>query len=297
MKPRVFYEVDPHNRLIIKSPPGKSNVKKFRKVVTGRFKTDKKNKLCYEVFKASEYNVPQKIKFSGKYSLNKKHNLIYTLNKWGNQCQGNKLEFKTGIMHADGGEIAFLLGSKEPGNGKKVTCYIMKLNGVWSADKNNRLCFGIEGSKDKLILSNAWQINKNNEIVYRYGTEPGVVTLKGDWEIKNRYRLGYALNRRLDSGFDFRTSLGQVVPKRKKSYVKFDIAIEISKRKRITRKIIFTGKLKLDKARNIILEFSPRRKAALKFTKNIFNQKGLAYIESFLKGKERYLGAGLAFRW
>ena len=81
-KAKVSYEVDPHNRLVIKSPPRKSNVKKFRKVVSGRFKTDKRNKLYYEVFKASESKVPQKIKFSGKYLFDKKHNLVYVLDKW-----------------------------------------------------------------------------------------------------------------------------------------------------------------------------------------------------------------------
>lgn len=298
-KAKVSYRIDPHNRLVIKSPSRKSNVKKFRKVVSGRFKTDKRNKLYYEVVKASEHKVPQKIKFSGKYLFDKKHNLVYVLDKWNNQCEGNRLRFKTKVMDANKNEIMFLVQSQHPAEGQR-SIYTMRLHGAWSADRNNRLTFGVKqkkGKRDTLIFFNAWQINKNNEIVYRYGSQPETITLKGNWEIKKKHRLGYVLDKRLDSGFDFRTSLSQVVPKRKKSYAKFDVVIEISKRKRITRKIIFAGKLKLNRARDIILEFSPRRKAALKLTKNIFNRRGLAYIESFLKGRERYLGAGLAFRW
>ncbi|MBU1147451.1 MAG: hypothetical protein KKD11_03785 [Candidatus Omnitrophica bacterium] len=296
MKSKVYYEVDTHNRLIIKSPPKKSNLKRFRSVAEGQFKTDGKNKLYYEVFKSSKSDTPQKIKFSGKYSLDKKHNLVYTLDKWSNQCEGNQIRLKTKLMDAGENEIMFLVQSRDPSKGKR-RIYTMKLHGKWQADKNNRLCFGIERSKDSLTLSNAWQINKNNEIVYRYGRQPETVTLKGKWEIKDKHRLGYVLDKRLDSGFDFRTSLGQVVPKRKKIYTRFDIAIELSKRKRITRKLIFTGKLKLNKAKDLILEFSPRRKTTLKFTKNILDQKGFAYLESFLKDKEKYIGGGLVLRW
>jgi len=32
-------------------------------------------------------------------------------------------------------------------------------------------------------------------------------------------------------------------------------------------------------------------------TKEIFDRKGLAYIESILSDKERYAGGGMAFRW
>ncbi|MFC1621755.1 hypothetical protein ACFL2G_05595 [Candidatus Omnitrophota bacterium] len=296
MKSKVYYEVDSHNRLVVKSPQGKSNVKKFRKVIDGRFKTDGKNKLYYEVFKSSKSDTPQKIKFSGKYSLDKKHNLVYTLDKWSNQCEGNRIRLKTKLMDAGKNELMFLVQSRDPSKGKR-RIYTMKLSGAWQADRNNRLCFGIDKSKGSLILSNAWQINKNNEIVYKYGRQPEVVVLKGKWEIKDKYRLGYVLDKRLDSGFDFRTSIGQVVPRRKKIYARFNVAIELSKRKKVTRKIIFTGKFKLNKTKDLILEFSPRKKVALKFTKNMLNRKGFAYLESFLKDKEKYIGGGLALRW
>ncbi len=80
---RVFYEVDPFNRLIVGKPPGRaSRVKRFRQVVSGRFGTDENNALYYEVNKSSGLDIPQKIRFSGRYSLDKGHNLVMTLNKW-----------------------------------------------------------------------------------------------------------------------------------------------------------------------------------------------------------------------
>ncbi|MDP2912185.1 MAG: hypothetical protein Q8N76_07640, partial [Candidatus Omnitrophota bacterium] len=77
---KVWYEVDSFNRLIVSGPAGRrSRVKKFRQVAYGRFKTGSSNTLFYEVNKSSGADIPQKIKFSGKYSLDKNHNLIFTL--------------------------------------------------------------------------------------------------------------------------------------------------------------------------------------------------------------------------
>ena len=299
MKSKVWYEVDPHNRLILKTPSVKSSVKRFRKVVHGCFKTDAKNRLCYEVFKSSGSNIPQKMKFSGTYSLDKKHNLIFTLDKWNNQYAGNRLELKTGIISGDGREIVFLLSSKVSGKSRSI--YAMKLQGSWQADKNNRLVFGVKKENDKrdtLTLFNAWKLNKDNEIIYNCGRDGRGIVLKGSWRIVDRYRLDYILERRTKSGFDFRTSLGQIVPETKKTYIKFKVAIDISKRKKATRKITFICTYKLGKGRKIVLEASPSKNGpSFKLTKEILSQKGLAYIESFFKDRERYFGAGLAFRW
>ncbi|MFC1667492.1 hypothetical protein ACFL0P_06535 [Candidatus Omnitrophota bacterium] len=296
---KVFYEVDPFNRLIVKRVKGKSAVKKFRQVIRGRFKTDNKNRLRYEVFKSSGIQIPQKIKFSGKYSLDKKHNLILTLHKWNNQIQGNRLRLRTKLISAKGDEVTFLLNSRMLR--EKRSSYTVKLHGLWHADKCNRLTFGVRKEMDKkysLTLFNAWNINKNNEIVYTYGGDPQVVTLKGRWHIKDRYRLSYTLDKAVDSGFNFRTSLSQIAPRNKNTYIKFDVMIGVSKRKTVRRKIVFICKYKLNKGKNLILEVSPLKGAiALKLTKEILTKNAMVYMESFLKDRERYLGGGVAFRW
>ncbi|MCX5687290.1 MAG: hypothetical protein NTV71_01365 [Candidatus Omnitrophica bacterium] len=111
---KVFYEIDPFNRLIVSNLPGdrRSVVKKFRQVVYGKFMIGKNNALFYEVNKSQGIDVPQKIKFSGRYSLDKGHNLIVTLDKWNNQCEGNRLALKAKIIDAKSNEMSLLVSSK-----------------------------------------------------------------------------------------------------------------------------------------------------------------------------------------
>ena len=301
MKSRVLYEIDPFNRLIVGQGGKKTRVKRFREVVSGAFKIDEKNNLFYEINKSQGIDTPQKIKFSGNYSIDKNHNLIFTLNKWNNQCEGNRLILKARIIDAKSDEITFLMNSRV--SPTKGLTYIVRLYGSWQVDNNNRLTFGVQRDKDevdKLTLFSSWDINKNNEVTYSCGEGSGVIGLRGQWALKDKYRLSYTLDKRINSGFDFTTSFGQVVPKGKGAYVIFDIGITISKEKTIHRKITFSGKWKMGKGSEIILETSPlgnEKAASLKFTKEIFGQDGLAYIESSLRDKEKFIGAGMIFRW
>ncbi len=300
MSTKLLYEVDPHNRLIIKKTGGASNVKRFRKVIKGRFKTDPKNRLYYEIFKSSRSEVPQKIKFSGRYSLDEKGGLIFTLDKWNNQYAGNRLRLKTGVIDANDNELIFMLASRIAGN--KRTTYMMRLRGVWRADRNNRIGFDVErGLKkvDELTFFNLWRINKDNEIEYSYKPGYSALRLKGRWDVGSRNTLSYVLNKSIDSGFDFRTTFSHMAFKKNKMYLRFNMEITIAKKKRIRRKILFSGRLKLNKKKEIFLEFSPgkHKNLVLKLKKDIFGEKGYAFIESFLKGKEAYIGGGMALRW
>jgi len=299
---KVFYEIDPFNRLIIGSLPGarKSGVKKFRQVVNGRFMTDENNALFYEVNKSSGIDIPQKIKFSGKYSLDKDHNLVFTLNKWNNQCECNRLTLKTKLIDAKSNEIAFLINSKA-GENKSLGC-IIKLYGSWQADKNNRLTFGIERNRDdtdSLVLSGAWEINKNNEIVYKYGEESQIITFRGSWGISERRRINYELDKNINSGFNFRSTLGTLVSKGKEKSLAFDIGIGISKAKKLKRRIILSGRWKIAGDKKLILETSDIEEGGvrLKLTKEMFDKRGMAYIESVIRDKECFIGGGMTFRW
>jgi len=289
---KIFYEVDPFNRLV--------RVKKFRRVICGKFRTGGKNNLFYEVNESQGIDMPQKIKFSGKYSLDKKHNLVFTLNKWNNQCEGNRLTLKTKLIDAKSNEIAFLINSKAGEN--KSLGYIMKLYGSWQADKHNRLTFGIKRDKDdsdSLVLSGAWEVNKDNEIVYRYGKESQMVTFRGSWDISERCRVSYILDKKINSGFNFKTSLGTLVSKGKEKYLAFDIGIGISKAKKLKRRVILSGRWKIASGKELILETSDIEEGGvrLKLTKEMFDRQGIAYIESMVRDKEIYIGGGIVFRW
>jgi hypothetical protein len=52
---KVRYEIDPHNRLVIKKTGKKAELKRFRQVLDGRFKVAKDSTLTYHI-KAS---IPQ----------------------------------------------------------------------------------------------------------------------------------------------------------------------------------------------------------------------------------------------
>ena len=303
MLTKVFYEVDPFNRLIAGNLPGegrRSRVKKFRRVVCGKFRTDGSNSLFYEVNESQGLDIPQKIKFSGRYSLDKDHNLVFTLNKWNNQCEGNRLTLKAKLIDAKSNEIAFLINSKAGEN--KSLGYIMKLCGSWQADKYNRLTFGIERDRDdadSLVLSGAWEVNKNNEIVYRYGRESQAVTFRGSWDISERHRINYELDKNINSGFNFRSSLGTLVSKGKEKSLAFDIGIGISKAKKLKRRITLSCRWKIAGDKELILETSDIEEGGvrLKLTKEMFDRQGIAYIESIVKEKERYIGGGIIFKW
>ena len=301
MSARVFYEVDPFNRLIAKNKPGKgSRVKKFRQIICGRFKTEGNNELYYEVNKSSSIDIPQKIKFSGAYSLDNDHNLIFTLDKWNNQCEGNRIALKAKIIDAKSDEIALLVNSKL-GEDKSLT-YIMKLYGSWQADKHNRLTFGVEkdtGDIDNLTLFGAWEVNKNNEIVYRRDKDSQAITFKGYWDIAGKRRISYALDKKFNSGFNFKSSIGTLAPKGKEAFVTFDVGISISNAKKLCRKIILSGKWKINKSEELVLETSDIEEGGviLRFTKEMFDRQGIAYIESVIRDKERFIGGGMAFKW
>jgi len=299
---KVFYEIDPFNRLIIGSLPGgrKSGVKKFRQVINGRFRTDENNALFYEVNKSSGIDIPQKIKFSGKYSLDKNHDFIITLNKWNNQCEGNRLALKAKLMDAKSNEIALLVNSKVSEN-KNLT-YIIKLYGSWQADKNNRLTFGVErdqGGIDALTLFGAWEINKSNEISYRYGRDSQIITFRGYWDVADRCRLNYILDKKTNSGFNFRSSIGTLAPGGRETYATFDVGIAMRGVKKLRRRIIFSGRLKMGKGKELILETSDAEEGgvSLRFTKEMFDKRGMAYIESIVKDKEYFVGGGVIFKW
>lgn len=298
---RVLYEIDPFNRLIVRNFPGKlSKVKKFRKVIYGRFRTDGNNTLFYEANKSQGMDIPQKIRFSGKYSLDKNHNFIVTLNKWNNQCEGNRFTLKTRIVDAKSNEILFMVNSRSMEN--KSLTYIMKLYGSWQADKENRLTFGVErdgSALDHLTLSGAWEVNKNNEISYRRFKDSQIITFKGHWDIAGKCRLRYILDKKTDSGFNFRSSIGTLAPRDREIYATFDVGIALGGAKIKRRRIIFSGRLKIGKGREFILETSNIEVGGLnlKFTKEMFDRRGIAYIESIVRDKERFIGSGVIFKW
>ncbi len=203
---KIRYEVDPHNRL------AKTGPDKFRTVVDGEFKVTHDNSLIYHVKKSDNIDVPQQIKFSGNWSLGDKHELVLSLDKWSNQCEGDKLVLQGAVMDASGSELVYSVATRDSSGAEHIT--LMKFSGAWQADEANRLCFNVErekGAVDTLAFGSSWTIDRNNEI--SYSCPENTLTLRGHWDITSKDRLSYVLNETLNSRFDFRVTFDKVLDK------------------------------------------------------------------------------------
>ena len=138
-KPR--YEIDPHNRLVVSQSGRKSSLPRFRKVLEGHFRVDKNNSLSYHI-KApvpQDTNIPHQVKLRGEWSLTKKHDLRFTLDKWRRQTFGDKLTLQGNIIDIKKNSLLFAVTTRTKAGTQ--TTYILKLRGSWQADKHNRLTF------------------------------------------------------------------------------------------------------------------------------------------------------------
>ncbi len=289
---KVRYETDPHNRLSIKGPG------RFRTVVDGDFKVSEDNELSYHVKKSSGIDTPQEIKFSGKWSLGDGNRVIFTLDKWNNQVEGNKLVLRGQVLGADSSELVYSITT-----GNRI--YLMKFSGKWQADKYNRLCFEAErgsGKSDILTLRGIWEINKNNEIIYVYKrrtlktkeASQGTVTFKGCWDITDKDRLVYLLNSDLGSQFDFKVSFEKAL----KNGLRFSLGIGAQpKNKRFT----LFGNWKFSRGLGLTFELASKNGriqglnlgAVYPFAK----EQGEAFLKLLASRQEIAFNAGMGFRW
>jgi len=334
--PKITYEVDPYNRLIIDKSGKKSGLSRFRQVLDGRFKIDKDNKLTYHIKtptpKGTE--IPYQVKLDGVWSLDKNHNLCLTLNKWGRETLGDKLTLQGEIIGTLKNSLAFSLTTRTKDNTQSI--YILQLKGAWQADKRNRLTFRVQkekGSYDILTFRGAWKINKQHQIIYQYEKSKLItkkknvhsLTFQGHWDIKDKKRISYVLSAQTNSVFEFKTSIGIF----KDKYIKYEIGIGVARKETIKRCLTLFGKWKIKKNIGLIFEveyadkevhainfgaeaklsakdsitFSLKNeknkdiKAQLQLSRKILRGDGLSFLR-FLKSKdETAVFVGTGFRW
>ncbi|UCD55294.1 MAG: hypothetical protein JSV93_00415 [Candidatus Omnitrophota bacterium] len=269
MKTKYRYEIDPHNRLVVKEIVKKKKGKTvrfrktgpayFRKVLDGRFRLDKNNILSYHVKAPAprDVNIPHQVKLKGKWSLTGNHDLRLTLDKWGRQTFGDQLTLQGNIIDINKNSILFAVTTRTK-EGVQST-YALKFHGIWQADKCNRLTFIAkkrEGKHDILAFNGIWEINKNYEIIYRYQKAQFIrklkkihtLTFKGHWNIKDKCRISYIMDRNTNSVFNFRTGLGLF----RDNYIKYEVGIGLSHRaKPVKQTITLFGKWKIKNTRLI----------------------------------------------
>jgi len=259
---KVRYEIDPHNRLVIKKTGKKAKLPRFRQILDGRFKVAKDNTLTYHI-KApvpEDIKAPYQVKLRGKWSLTKNHDLRLTLDKWRRQTFGDQLTLQGDIIDVNKNSLLFALTTRTK-EGVQST-YILKLQGSWQADRNNRLTFRVKKRQDKydiLTFDGIWKIGKNYQIIYQYEKAQlarklkklNTLIFKGHWDIKDKARISYVIDRDNDSVFDFKTSLGIF----KEKYIKYEVGIGLShKPKPIKRTITLFGTWKIKKTVGLVFE-------------------------------------------
>jgi hypothetical protein len=327
-KESISYEVDRLNRLVISS--GKeSGLPAFRSVADGEFKTDKNNTLIYQLRKSS--GLPRQIKLRGKYSLNKNHNLVLSLDNENNRLSGNKLILKTGIINAKSDELAFSLSSKYSYG--RQSFHMLRLSGKWQADKYNRLNFQVTKENkavDLLTFTGSWEINKNNEIIYTCArsytknktSRSNTLILRGYWEIAGKHRLIYVLDNTIGSELDFRVSLGKAQlrslkyeigigksPRKKPLFIfgewkinnRLGLIFEIPTGKNTLNNIVFGADCKLTDNYNLNLKlkdgFNRDLGIGLKLSRSILKNQGEVFLKLLKEKREFSIAAGMGFRW
>ncbi|MEA3328187.1 MAG: hypothetical protein U9Q08_00375 [Candidatus Omnitrophota bacterium] len=333
---KVKYEVDPHNRLVIQETNKKLDLTRFRRVLDGRFKIGPNNSLIYHI-KAPmqgvtpDLNAPHQVKLRGKWSLSKNHDLKLTLDNWRRQRPGDEITLQGEIITAEENSLLFAITTRSKRN-LSITD-VLKLQGIWQADKYNRLTFRVnkgKGRHDTLIFTGIWEIDNNQRIVYRYEKTRLIrkkrldktLTFKGHWDITRKNRLSYNLNLNGKSGFNFRTGFGIL----DKNYIKYQAGIGMSPVKRIliifgkwkikrgtgllfeieyengkTRAIIFGADAKLSKRDKV--EFKLKNRFGkdlgleLKLSRKLLKGDGQTFLKLLKSKKESSVYLGGAWRW
>jgi len=263
MREKILYEVDPHNRLVSKVTGLPAPVRRFRRVLDGTFATGAGNTLRYHIKNPLGTADLQNIVFSGNWSLDKRHNLVFTLDKWNNQWAGNRLVLKGEIFDVSDNRISFMIKTKDQGGRRKL--YGLDLAGAWSADRYNRLTFRVsrDRSPDCLSFQGAWEVNRQNRLVYTYSTThlkterkiERTLTFEGSWDINQQCRISYVLNARRRSSFDFTASIGVPTQEAGRNGLRYEIGIGSEERARPTRRVItLFGRWKIDKRLGVVFE-------------------------------------------
>ncbi len=334
---KVRYEIDPHNRLIVDRSGRKGGLRKFRRILDGRFKLDRRNELSYHIKSpAAEETIPHQLKLRGRWSLTDKHNLRLTLDKHDRETFGDKITLQGEILDVKANSLLFAVTTKTKENTRST--YVLNFGGSWKADKNNRLSFHVKKEKgihDILTLKGAWEINKDHRIIYRYEKaslitkkkKAHTLTFKGHWDIKKRLCISYALEGSTDSVFDFRTSAGIF----KEGYIKYKLGIRLANRINPVRRIVSlygSWKLKRDTGLIFEVEYENRKLhaiifgaearlthkdtvsfklkndignkdigATLKVSHKILKGDGRAFLQLLKSKREAAIYAGAAWRW
>ncbi|MCM8819227.1 MAG: hypothetical protein NC925_00320 [Candidatus Omnitrophica bacterium] len=256
------YFVDDFNRLIIKR---KNNI-----IIPKGSWLIKDNKLVYNLDEKlrwrRKYDLSKKITFSGKWSLDKNHNLIFTLKENKRQFKNQKLLLKTELLDTKDDALVFLLCTKQTEDVEKISTF--QLKGIWQQDKFNRLEFFVKRSKtayDVLKFGGIWTV-VNNTLIYNYTKTylnkreklQKTLTFIGYWQINQKNRLNYILNLEKNSLFSFVVKLESPNISCQDNKIKYSVGIGAGRNFK-EETFIISGNWRIDKKLGIYFEVEQKK--------------------------------------
>lgn len=238
---KIRYEVDPHNRLVVKKSPSGRGLPRFRNVLDGRFKVGRYNTLTYHSKPPSggDDAATRQIKLQGTWRLSPNHELVLTLDAWRYGTK-DELTLRGDIIDVKANAVIFAMTTVNE-RGVRST-YALELAGSWQADERNRLTFKLSckgGQYDTLTFDGIWEMNEHHQILYRYERSQLATKLKrihtlvfrGHWDITGRSRLSYVIDASTDCVLNFTTGVAVFSGNK----IQYEIGIGLSRRAKPVR--------------------------------------------------------------
>jgi len=294
---KIGYSVNELNQLAVKLP-----LEPKPKALKGEFKVGKDNSLIYLINEPDKwqlrYGIPDRVEFEGKWQLNPDYNLILNL-KDDEGFNKESLVIKGNIFSSEGDSLLFKIKSKVSSSVTRIS--FLKLRGRWNADKFNRITFEIAKKEkpDTLTFKGVWEVNKKQEVVYKYRKlktkSEKTLVLKGYWDVLGGNKLGYVLEGKNKSRFDFKVSWGTKNIYPQKGKIKYRIGIGTGRLRKENIKALYGG-WKFGKRTGLSFEMKyGKRTRKLKFSTEVKSKNKSKVIVSLLGRKGSPLGINLAF--
>ena len=142
-------------------------------------------------------------KQTSRWRLNSNHELELVVTDSTDFGDKETLSMRADLVGISPDELTCIVTSKKERDVEVAS--ILKLNGKWQADENNRLSFAVskeDGTQDVLVLDGVWEIGDDNRILYRYKKTDLVLKTKeerslvfnGAWRLTDRDKIAYMLN-------------------------------------------------------------------------------------------------------
>ena len=216
--------------------------------VNGSFEIDDNNRLVYWLNEPAvwrkQYKFPEKIVFTGRWKLNPNYDLELCHSRAGGNPE--TIVLKGEIISCESDKLVFEIKSVNKNGLSQFR--LLKLTGIWGADKRNQISFKIDkkDSSDILIFQGAWQLNEYQQVIYTYEKaelkrkNKAVYTLvfTGFWQITSENKLTYILSRGANSKFDFKAQIESANIYPKDGVIKYRVGMGVKEPKAGRAKVI-----------------------------------------------------------